>query len=277
MFKKKSLLAAGMALILAACGQGGESSEESSSNPDAKEVTVAVENSSKPLSFTDDSGELTGYEVETIKALDEVVDDYNFNIESVDAEGTQVGLDTGKYQMMGGGLYKTKEREDLYLFPDENSGASIIRIYKRKDDDSIKTLDDLTDKKVHPVTPNGGIFNLLTEYNEDHPDKKIDIQLGKSGDFAQQFQAIDERKSDAVVIPSNIGANDIIDELDLNVEPVEEPVRVNPTYFVLAPDQEDLKTAVDEGIKELKENGRLKELSEKWYGEDMFQYEITES
>ncbi|MDD7758808.1 MAG: transporter substrate-binding domain-containing protein [Aerococcus suis] len=166
MFKKKSLLAASMALILAACGQGGESSEESSSNPDAKEVTVAVENSSKPLSFTDDSGELTGYEVETIKALDEVVDDYNFNIESADAEGTQVGLDTGKYQMIGGGLYKTKEREDLYLFPDENSGASIIRIYKRKDDDSIKTLDDLTDKKVHPVTPNGGIFNLLTEYNE---------------------------------------------------------------------------------------------------------------
>lgn len=79
MFKKKSLLAAGMALILAACGQGGESSEESSSNPDAKEVTVAVENSSKPLSFTDDSGELTGYEVETIKALDEGIKELKEN------------------------------------------------------------------------------------------------------------------------------------------------------------------------------------------------------
>lgn len=266
---KKSLLALVSVMVLAACGQASSQEEEGQGTV----VTVAVENASKPLSFTDENGDLTGYEVETIQALDEVIDDFHFNIESVDAEGSQVGLDSGKYQMIGGGLYKTPEREDLYLFPDEASGASVIRIYKRADDDSIQGLDDLVGKTVHPVTPNGGIFNLLTAYNDEHPDNQIEIQLGESGDFAQRFQALDEGVSDAVVMPSNLGANEIIDQLGLNVDAVEEPVQVNQTYFVLAPDQEELKEALDQGLAELKENGKLQELSEKWYGENMFQYE----
>ena len=31
----------------------------------------------------------------------------------------RVGLDAGKYALIGGGLYKTPEREEKYLFPDE--------------------------------------------------------------------------------------------------------------------------------------------------------------
>ncbi|MBM6613442.1 transporter substrate-binding domain-containing protein [Desemzia sp. RIT804] len=264
------------ALVLAACGNGEDMADESSSNGDATTVTVAVENASNPLSFTNENGELDGYEVELINLLDEAIDSYEFNIESVDAEAAQVGVDTGKYAFIGGGLFKNSEREEMYLFPEEHTGVSIIRIYTRADDDSIQTLDDLVGKTVHPVTPNGGIFNLLTDYNEAHPDAQIDIQLGESGNFAQRFQALNDGVSDAIVMPSNLGAEEIITELNLNVAPVEEPVQVNPTYLMLAQDQDDLKTELDKAINELRENGELSALSEKWYGEDMFQYEITE-
>lgn len=185
-------------------------------------------------------------------------------------------MDTGKYAFIGGGLFKNPEREEMYLFPDEYTGVSIIRIYTRADDDSIQTLDDLVGKTVHPVTPNGGIFNLLTDYNEAHPEAQIDIQLGESGNFAQRFQALNDGVSDAVVMPSNLGAEEIITELNLNVSHVEEPVQVNPTYLMMAQDQAELKTELDKAISELRENGELAALSEKWYGEDMFQYEITE-
>lgn len=271
--KKMLFLSAG--LLLAACGSGNAPAE-SGSDAGVTNVTVAVENASNPLSFTDASGELTGYEVDLIKALDEEIENYSFTIESVDAEAAQVGLDTGKYAFIGGGLFKTPEREEMYLFPDENTGASIIRIYKRQGDDSIQSLDDLVGKKVHPVTPNGGIFNLLTAYNEAHPDAQIDIQLGESGNFAQRFQALNDGVSDAVVMPSNLGAEEIISELNLNVEAVEEPVQVNPTYLVLAQDQEALKGELDEAIKTLKGNGTLSELSTEWYGEDMFEYQVSE-
>ena len=278
MFKNaKKLFVLSTALLLAACGGGEEGTNNATgSNGDAQTVTVAVENASNPLSFTNTSGELDGYEVELIKMLDEEMEDYELNIESVDAEATQVGLDTGKYAFIGGGLYKTEERAQMYLFPEEHSGASKVSIYKRADDESIQTIDDLTNVKVHPVTPNGGMYNLLVEYNENHPDNQIDIQLGDSGNYAERFQALNDGISDAIIQPSNLGAEDIIEQLNLNVTEVEEPVQVNATYFVLGKDQEELKIALDAALKTLKENGELTELSEKWYGEDMFQYEITE-
>jgi L-cystine transport system substrate-binding protein len=274
----KLLFIIGLSLFLAACGQGGESggTNESTEGDSPTQITAAVENASQPLSYTDENGNLTGYEVELLQAINEEMTNYEIGIESVDSEATQVGLDTGRYEMVGGGLYKTPEREELYLFPEKHTGASIITIYTRADDDSIQSLDDLSDVTVHPVTPNGGIFNLLTSYNEENPDNQIDIQLGESGNFAQRFQALDEGASDAVVMPSNLGAEEIIDELGLNVTPVEEPVQVNPTYFMLSPDQEELKTELDEAIQTLKEDGTLSQLSEEWYGEDMFEYEVTE-
>lgn len=282
MFKnKKIIFAIGLAFLLAACGQGGETDDangtaDSNGSDTTTQITAAVENASQPLSFTDDEGNLTGYEVEVLEAINEEINNYEIEIESVDSEATQVGLDTGRYQLIGGGLYKTPEREDLYLFPEEHTGASIINIYTRADDDSIQSLDDLSDVTVHPVTPNGGMFNLLTAYNEENPDNQIDIQLGESGNFAQRFQALDEEVSDAVVMPSNLGAEEIIDELDLNVAAVEEPVEVNATYFMLGPEEEELKTELDAAIQALKEDGTLSQLSEEWYGEDMFEYEITE-
>lgn len=50
----------------------------------------------------------------------------------------------------------------------------------------------LVGKVVHPVTPNGGIFNLLTAYNEENAEAPIDLQLGESGNFAQRFQALND-------------------------------------------------------------------------------------
>lgn len=261
------------ALTLAACANNNETNDNQA-NADAEVVTVAVENASKPLSFTDNTGELVGYEIDVINAINENIEGYEIQIESVDSEAAQVGLDTGKYAFIGGGLYQTPEREEKYIFPEENTGVSTIRIYTRAEDaGEIQTLDDLSQVTVHPVTPNGGIFNLLTKYNEENPDNQINIQKGESGDFAQRFQALDEGVSDAIVMPSNLDADQIIEQLELDVVAAEEPVQVNPTYFMIAPDQTELKSALDPVIKELKDNGTLSELSEKWYGEDMFQYE----
>lgn len=271
----KYLALALAALVLVACGST-ETAEDTAVDSDKVEVTVAVENASNPLSFTNNDGDLDGYEVDVINALNEVIEGYQLNIESVSAEATQVGLDTAKYAFIGGGLFKNEERQELYLFPEEHTGVSITEIFKRADDDSIKSLDDLVGKTVHPVTPNGGIFNLLTNYNNEHTDAPIEIQLGESGNFAQRFQALHDGVSDAVVMPSNLGAMDMITELDLNVDTAEVPVQVNPTYFVLAKDQEDLKVKLDEAIRQLKEDGTLAELSEKWYGENMFEYELSE-
>lgn len=271
----KTIVALSLAGVFTACGNTQadvNEDTEKSAEVDAKTVNVALNAGSKPLSFEDDNGELTGYEVELLEAVDENIEEYDFNLESVEEDSVQVGLDAGKYDLIGGGLYKTPEREAKYLFPDEISGVSLINIYVREDDNSIASLDDLVGKNVAPSSPNGGIYNLLTAYNEEHPNAQITVNTAEGISVADRFKSLDSGEYDAIVIPNNLGFDEIKETLNLKVKAVEEPVKVNPTYFVLGKDQTDLKEKLDAALVELREDGKLSELSIKWFGEDTFTY-----
>lgn len=271
----KTVAALSLVGVLAACSntqaEVAEDSEKSA-EVEAKTVNVAVEAGAKPLSFEDDNGELTGYEVEVLQEIDEIVEEYDFNLEAVEGDSVQIGLDAGKYALIGGGLYKTPEREEKYLFPEEINGVSLINIYVSEDDTSITSLDDLVGKNVVPSSPNGGIYNLLTTYNQEHPDTQITVNTAEGASLADRFLAVDSGEYDAIVLPNNLGFDEIKETLNLKVKAVEEPVKINPTYFVLGKDQTDLKEKLDEALVELKEEGKLSELSIKWYGEDTFTY-----
>ncbi|KXT77752.1 transporter substrate-binding domain-containing protein [Streptococcus sp. DD13] len=278
--KKKflvGLLSVAAVGLLAACGSSANSTKTSSS-ADSKDVTVrvALEADTQPLSYTDESGKLVGYEVDVINAINEVIEGYHIDVETVSAEAAETGLEAGTYDLIGGGLFKTEAREKAYLFPDENTGVSTVEIYKRTNEKNIQTLADLVGIKLHPVTANGGIYNLLTQYNKEHPNAQITINKGESGDIAQRFQAVNDGTYDAVVMSSNFNAENIIKQLNLNVEKADQPVRVNATYFVLSKKQEAFKKAFDKAVKTLKENGTLADLSKKWFNQNMFEYKITQ-
>jgi L-cystine transport system substrate-binding protein len=271
----KTLVTLSLAGVFTACGNTQadvKEDTEKSAGADVKTVNVALNAGSKPLSFEDENGKLTGYEVELLEAADDKIDEYDFNLESVEEDSVQVGLDAGKYDLIGGGLYKTPEREAKYLFPDEISGVSLINIYVREDDNSIASLDDLVGKKVAPSSPNGGIYNLLTAYNEEHANAKITINTAEGISVADRFKSLASGEYDAIVLPNNLGFDEIKATLNLKVKAVAEPVKVNPTYFVLGKDQTDLKEKLDAALVELREDGKLSELSIKWFGEDTFTY-----
>lgn len=239
---------------------------------EVKTVNIALESGSKPLSFENDKGEKVGYEVDVLKAVDELLPDYQFNIDFVESDATQIGLETGKYALIGGGLYKTKEREEKYLLPNAITGVSLINIYVNEEDNSIKGLDDLVGKKLVPSTPNGGIYNLLTAYNEEHKEKPLTITTGDGVSVADRFLSVSNKQYDALVLPNNLGFQDIKDQLGIKVKAVSPPVKINGTYFALAKDQADLSGKVEEALKSLRKDGTLSKLSTQWYGEDTIQY-----
>ena len=247
--------------------QSGDSSSAS-----VKTVNVALEAASRPLSFENEKGEKVGYEVEVLKAVDDLIPDYQFNVELVESDATQIGLETGKYALIGGGLYKTAEREKKYLLPNAITGVSLINIYVSEDNNSIQKLDDLVGKKLVPSTPNGGIFNLLTAYNKEHPDKQITIATGDGISVADRFKSVSDKQYDALVLPNNLGFSEIKEQLGIKVKAVTPPVKINGTYFALAKDQADLSAKVEQALKTLRENGTLSKLSETWYGEDTIKY-----
>ena len=262
------ILVALVSTLAGGCGAAG-TAKDAAAGQAPKKVIVAVANEEKPLSFTDNSGKLAGYEVDALREIDRLLPDYEFEIQSVDEDSQQIGLDSGKYVLIAEGLFKTKEREAKYLLPKENVGVSVIKIVTRAEDTDINTLDDLVGRRLVPSSPNGGIYNLLTKYNQTH-EKKLDFGTQEGLSLSERYQSIAAGKYDATVMPS-FGFSILNDSLHLNLRQ-SPPVKVNYTYFVLAKDQQPLADAIDGALKTLKENGTMSRLAEKYFGEDIFQY-----
>jgi L-cystine transport system substrate-binding protein len=265
-------VAVALTLALTACSSAPKASLEASSSSTAgvTVITAAVENDSKPLSYTDDNGTLTGYEVDLFKAIDAALPDYTVKIESVGADATSIGLDTGRYQVIGGGLYATTKRQATYLLPGP-AGASAVQIYKKKGA-PYQSLSDLVGKNVAPVTPSGGIYNLLTTWNTDHPSAQIKIQTSDSVTQAQLLQGVNDGTYDAVVRPSNLGEGDLITKLGLNVVTADKPVVVNKTFLAVAKSNATLNDALNSALTKLKADGTLSKLSKQYFGEDVTVY-----
>lgn len=238
----------------------------------AQKAVVGLETGSKPLSFINENNEGDGYEVELVKLLDEKIPEYDITFELVEADATEIGIETGKYSFIGGGLYATEARKEKFLFPEQPESASVIKLFVNGDNEDIKTLDDLVGKKIAPPSPNGGIYNLLTKYNEEHPDAQLEFGTREGKEVAEIFQEVSDGTYDALVLPDNLGYKEIIEELGLNVKIADDAVQVNPTYFAFSKDSADLLDKVNKALDELKADGTLGKLNEKWFGEDKLKY-----
>ena len=220
MFKKKNLFLpiSLLALTLAGCSGGENTSSNGTEESSGKAITVAVPPSSKPLSYTDENGELTGYEVEILKLVDEKLEDYSFNIVGVADSAAEIGLDTGKYDMIAQGLFRSEAREEKYLIPEESNGASLMRVYSNKSTETIASLDDLVGKEIYPPSPSGGVFNLLTDYNKENPDNPLEFKTADHGfTVAERLKEVESGKYDALVLPSNLGAAEVIEAQSLEI------------------------------------------------------------
>lgn len=270
-----TIVCTSMICLLAACGNDNEGNEVSADG--AKIIDVTTPPTSKNLSWQEVDGEILGYEPEVLRAVDEKLEDYEFNILAVADSAQETGLKTGKYQLNVGGYYPTPEREAQYLVPENATGRSLIKMYVRPDS-GIETLEDLEGKKITPFTAGGGTLQVVLDWMEENPEYDLKIEES-SGDipYAQRMKEIDSGKYDAFIGPANLGQKDVIEAMDLDVVETE-PIFVGETIMLIYDSEENQKLLeeVDQALAELREDGTLSEISEEFYGEDIYEYELTE-
>lgn len=264
---KVTTLAATLLLVLplAACGK--------SSSSNVKTYNVAVSNNSKPLSYKQ-NGKLKGYEVDALRDVDKKLPNVKFKITAVSQTAELVGLDSGKYDIAANGFYSNPERAKKYHIGKVNDGLSLVRVYSNKKSvtGDVKNLDDLSGKTLAPVNANGGMYNLLKTWNKSNKDKQVKITTTDGLPMQQLLQGVNSGKYDALIDPSNLGEASIIKDLKLTNVKTSAPVRAYPTYFLYTKKNTKVAGQVDKALKELKKDGTLKKLSEKYFGENVFQY-----
>jgi len=236
-------------------------------------VKIATAAESKPLSWGAIGVEPEGYEPDVLKAVNARLPQYKFVMEGAADIAQETGLVTGKYDMATGGYYKAPARSKQFLIPDSPMGASLMKIYSRQDA-PVNTMKDLVGKKIVPVTAGGGVYKFVTQWQQENPNDKISIKASSAGiPYPDRLKEVQNGKYDALILPSNLGEQTVIDNQKLKIV-ASEPVAINNTYVLIHKSDENkaLSEDISGALKALKEDGTLDKLSQKWFGEDVSKY-----
>mgnify|MGYP002755489412 FL=1 len=260
--KYSSLAALGLvaAGVLAACS-GGAKKEEAASK---KEIIVATNASPKPFNY-EENGELTGYEIELVRAIFKDSDKYDVKFEKTEWSGVFAGLDADRYQMAVNNISYTKERAEKYLYAAPTAKNPNVLVVK-KDDPSIKSLDDIGGKSTEVVQGTTSA-KQLEDYNKQHSDNPTVLNYTRA-DFQQIMGRLSDGQFDYKIF-DKIGVETVIKNQGLdNLKVIELPSDQQPyVYPLLAKGQDELKTFVDKRIKELYKDGTLEKLSKQFFGD----------
>ena len=264
--KYSSLAALGLvaAGVLVACS-GSEKKDAASGEATSskKEIIVVTNATPKPFNY-EENGELTGYEIEVVRAIFKDSDKYDVKFEKTEWSGVFAGLDADRYKMAVSNISYTKERAEKYLYAAPTAKNPNVLVVK-KDDSSIKSFDDIGGKSTEVVQGTTSA-KQLEDYNKQHSDNPTILNYVK-GDFQQIMVRLSDGRFDYKIF-DKIGVETVIKDQGLdNLKVIELPSDQQPyVYPLLAKGQDELKAFVDKRIQELYKDGTLEKLSQQFFG-----------
>ena len=275
--KKKAismLLAAAMVFSLAACGAKSDSdtkepkketTADAKDESSDKEITVVATGSFYPISYTDDDGNLTGFEVEALKEVCKRADiAVNWEL-SDDYSAMFGGVDSGKYDTIVGQVSVTDERKKAYQFTDvyaENSIKMCVR-----GDDPAESVDDLQGRKVC-IEFGTVLQDFFDKYNAEH---SADEQIECVETAGNIYEELEVGHYDAFPI-TELSFDSVMEKGEYDFKLIGDPIIIDYQAWPFAKDADpEIIKAINKSIKEMQDDGTLSKLSEKFYGRDVTQ------
>lgn len=253
----------------AAAGDGGKK----------KVVNVAYTNYYVPYDFVNDKGEADGFEVAVMKEVAKKLPQYEWKFTPTSDDDLLIGVESGKYTIGTKGIWKTAAREKKYLFTDNYIGASVIGLVIRKDEaDKVKDMDSFAQYsgKLVPIAPQDARYMVIDTYNKEHPDKPIDLKSSEAFQIADAYSWVMEGRYDAYLEVELSYKNNIVKDdapyHQFNDQLTYIRYKGIPTYPLINKKETKLKDEVDQAIKELRDEGKIAELEQKYFGESLSQY-----
>lgn len=254
---------------LSACGGSGSKNDSDSGSAKTKTIKIASGEINAPYCYLDDDGNLTGYEYAVLDQIQKLLPQYKFDYEALPFEDVLDSVSSGKAQMAAWQFEKNKEREKNYLFSKEAYADQKLYLTVYKDNNTVKSLDDLHDCTVNGGTGQEYSYQIIKKYAEEHPEKNIKVitssnNLDEAGIEAMKKGSTIAVISDDVTIAQK---NKQLGSKELKI--VGKPLHIGLAYYVFAKDETQLRDDFDGAIKKLKENGKLAKLQKKWLGTEM--------
>ncbi|MHC5559044.1 ABC transporter substrate-binding protein [Kocuria sp. U4B] len=253
-----AVVAALCAVLLALTGcAGSDAAESAQDNPynliDPGTIRVASLGDSKPYTFTDESGEFTGFDVELFRdvagraGIEEVV------FTGQDFSGLLSAVANGQFDVGVAAIGITEERKQTVDFTDGYLAGYLSAVTPK--DSGIGSVEDLAGRRLGVVQGTlqeaYAVKNFTGTELVRFPDNNAAISAVNSG-------AVDAHFLDYEAAKSYIEQYDLVSAADI-------PSFDAPAGFAVAPGNTTLRDALDEGLAEAMEDGTWKELYQKWF------------
>lgn len=247
-------------VLLTACGT-------TNSDTNVKTIIVGTGNNYEPYCYLDKDGNLSGYEYEVLKAVNELLPQYKFEFQTYDFANVLISLDAGKIDIGAHQYESNEERQKKYLFGQESYTTYTTYVTVAAKNETIHSLSDLQGKKVKTSTGSNSTY-LLEKFNETHKDNPIILAYADNSTDEETVVGINNGVWDAVIVTKRDADkfNKAYGNGQSVLKQVGEPVATSKTYFVFAKGNTELQTAIDGALKKLKESGKLAEISTKVIG-----------
>ncbi|CAM4511429.1 transporter substrate-binding domain-containing protein [Nocardia ninae] len=248
---RRKLFAAAMLAIVAATGLTA-----CSSSSDANVLKVGTEGTYSPFSFQGTDGKITGYDIEVIQAVgDKLGKKVEFVLTPWDA--IFAGLESKRFDLVANQVTINDERTNKYALSSPYTTSDGV-IVTRADNNAITTLADLKDKTcAQSATSNWG--KVATGAGA-----KVESVEG----FVQAIQLLKNGRVDATV-------NDTLAVAEYTKKTGDTGVKVSgktgeTSKQAFAARKGDAVIAdVDRALNELRADGTLAKISDKYFGTDV--------
>jgi len=279
---KKLLLLLLMAITvvtLAACGNTLENSKDkkedqaSSSKKEDKvwgkikdsgELVIGTSGTLAAASYYEgekkEDGSLTGFDVEVAREVAKRLDlKPKFEIMGIDS--MLPAIKSGRINIAANDIEITDKRKEQFDFSSPYKYSYTTMVVRKKDNSGIEKLEDLKGKKA-----GGGATTVYSQIAE-HYGAEV-VTYGNAGNEAY-LRDVDNGRTDVVINDYFLCKMGVaaFPKFDIHLHPT---LKFNPTEtaVIMPKDSSTLQSKINDAMAEMKKDGTLSKLSEKFYGED---------
>ena len=259
--------------MLAGCGSSSNESTTSEPKEDtsltdvqaAGHFTLGLDADFAPMGFTDDNGEIVGFDIDLAKAVGEKMG-VNVEVKPIDWDSKDMELSSGKIDVIWNGFSITDERRQEVLFSNPYLSTKQSIVVKKGSDITKKA--DLAGKKI--ALQDGSTSEDALKADTATYESVGDDNISRFKENSQVLMEVDSGRADAAVI----------DEVFVRYYLQKENLLDKYTVLEEGFDEEDygvggrkgdyaLMEAINKALDECKADGTTSEISKKWFGEDL--------
>ncbi|MBP2650088.1 MAG: tcyJ [Firmicutes bacterium] len=261
-----------MAVIMAVAGCASDSSTQSNGSTSKKKIIVATGGQPKPFSYVDEKNEITGYDIEIVKAVFAKLPQYEVSFEKTEFPSIFAGLDSDRYQIGANNFGMNKERKEKYIYSNPIFKNQYV-IAVAANNTSIHSFNDLQGK-TSEVNAGTNFTTALENYNKEHPNKPVLLSYTE-GDLVPVMQNVESGKFDFQLIDAAM-LQEYINQYGLKLKAIpltqeeSEEIGAPYSYLIISKGQngEQLANEINTVLAELIKDGTIINISQKYFNAD---------